>query len=122
MYCTKCGTEKVNGKCPNCDSSKSLKDIAYNTYVFIGTIATLLIIRLTTQETRSVPTPNSWRNSYGTEFYVPGNIQGVMVVLLLVSAYVLFKMFNSGKYSKTNTVLMLLAEIFFGVLITFVKF
>ncbi len=119
MYCTKCGAEKINGKCPNCDSSNGIKDLGYNTYVFIATIATMFILRLTTQESSTVRLPNSWRSS--TEYTVPANIQGVMIILLVVSLCVLFKMCNAGKCTKTKTELTMLAEIIIGLLITFMK-
>lgn len=122
MYCEKCGAKKINGKCPNCTSSSPIVNAAYNLYVFIATIATLLILRLMTQETRSIATPTSWKSSYGTEYYVPGNIQGVMIVLLCVSAFIMLKMYNSDKYPKVQTFIMLIAEVILGLLITFVKF
>ena len=122
MYCSKCGAEKVNGKCPNCDSSKSIQNLAYNTYVFITTMATMLIIRLTTHKTETVKIYNSWRRNYGTEYYVPSNIKGVMIILLLLSLYVLYKMCNAGKCSKLKTELTMLAEIIIGLMIIFVNF
>ena len=122
MFCDKCGAKKINGKCPNCAASSLIVNVAYNVYVFVATIATLLIIRLITQETRSIATPNSWKSRYGTEYYVPGNIQGVMLILLCISAFILLKMYNSDKYSKVQTLIMLIAEVILGLLITFVKF
>lgn len=122
MYCEKCGTKKIYGKCPKCTSSNPIVNTAYNAYVFVSTIATLFIIRLLTQETRSIATPNSWKSRYGTEYYVPGNIQGVMIVLLCVSSFILFKMYDSDKYPKMQTLFMLIAEVVLGLLITFVKF
>lgn len=121
MYCEKCGTKKINGQCPNCDHKKTILNATYNIYVFILTIATLLIIRFSSVESRTIATPNSWKGRYGIEHYVPGNMKGVMIVLLCVSAFILFNMSQNNAQHRKKTLFMLIAEIIIGLLIIFVK-
>ena len=117
MNCEKYGAEKVEGQCPNCKAPNQIVSIAYNVYVFVVTIALLLIIRLMNQATSMVT-----QSSYSMEYYVPGAIQGIMFFLLGLSVFVLFKMYRNKMYSKKQTMLLMITEIIVGLLIIFIKF
>ncbi len=115
MYCDKCGTKKENGKCPKCDLGKTISNSIHDLYVFVGTVASLIIIRLLTQQKIETPSTTSWiSGAMRVEYHVPNNIKGVMVVLLGASAFILLNMFSSGKYNKPKTILYLIAEIIIG--------
>ena len=115
MYCDKCGTKKENGKCPKCDLGKTVSNAIHNLYVFVGTVASLIIIRLLTQQKIETPSTTSWiSGAMRVEYQVPNNIKGVMAVILVGSVFVLSGMFSSGKYNKPNTMFYLILEIIIG--------
>ncbi len=115
MYCDKCGTKKENGKCPKCDLGKTVSNAIYDLYVFVGTVASLIIIRLLTQQKIETPSTTSWvSGAMRVEYHVPNNIKGVMAVILVASVLVLSGMSSSGKYNKLKTLLYSIAEIIIG--------
>ena len=115
MYCDKCGTKKENGKCPKCDLGKTVSNAIHDLYVFVGTIASLIIIRLLTQQKIETPSTTSWKPGVmDIKYIVPNNIKGVMAVILIGSVFVLSGMFSSGKYSKPKTMFYLIVEIIIG--------
>lgn len=140
MYCVNCGTELKGAPnfCRNCGADcrggasptvvvtapsvfERINRAMLNVYVFFGTIALLLIIRFTVQESEEVR--SSWGRDYVTEYFVPGNMQVVMVLLLAISAYIMLRLCGASTGKKrVASVVMLLAELLFGLVIIYVRF
>ncbi len=115
MFCEKCGTKKENGKCPQCDLGRRTSNALHNLYVFVGTVASLIIIRLLTQQKIETPSTTSWKPGVmDVSYIVPDNIKGVMAVILVASVFVLVEMLSSGKYDKPNTIFYLIVEVIIG--------
>lgn len=122
MYCKKCGSKRTGGKCPVCDTEQKVSNSIHELYVFVGTIASLIIIRLMTQQRIETPSTTSWKpGEMNVEYPVPDNIKGVMAVLLGASVFILWGIYSSGKCNKVNTILYLIAELIIGYyIITFI--
>lgn len=139
MYCEKCGSKLEGDKCPNCGSvvnnmqaayynniqkpvfkTGKVKYAAYNTYVFIATVAAFIIMRLSCQESTWVPAGMNGRWRGGYEYYVPGNIQGIMIVLLGASLFAMVTLYKGGKCNKTAIVWQMIIETIVGIFAAFI--
>lgn len=138
MYCKNCGKELTNSEkfCPSCGKKQNdekpefvnldgIKKSLYSFYISVITSPILFILRMLTQSTeRKGIADGAWR-SYDASV-VPGNIQAVMIAILIASTLLNIMLRKNMPSSEKNkikiTKVMLIVNIVFGIFITFTEF
>lgn len=139
MYCTNCGKELINGEtfCPSCGKKQNESKITvtinhenkknlYAFYIASATTPLLFIIRMLNQTSKHIPAGvnGSWK-SHDISI-VPGNIQAIMILLLIASTFLNIHLRKNADTSNADkigiTKIMLAVNILLGFIITFGKF
>lgn len=138
MYCTNCGKELTNSEkfCPSCGKKQNdnrqyltntdgIKKGLYSFYISVITSPVLFIIRMLTQTTEHIGlSDGAWRSN--DLIAVPGNIQAVMIAVLITSTLLNIMLRKNMPSSEKNKIkisnVMLVVNILFGIFITFTAF